>query len=202
MFIFCRVGDWCGYTVIDGEQTWDLQYYNFKHTGVVGHFKTEDRNIDDEFYTIEGRVWEDDGIVHIAFDKTYPGDSPTTLLYAGTLDQQAETFSGSFHNKSQKTEGADDGNSVANSTELCSFSFKRTTPEEIRKGGPPAYLVDAEQTRKLCILFFEMRYLLEDDSNAGEQLFRLLSAEEYRTHWAAYRGMSADSELWHRMPHH
>lgn len=189
----------------DGEQVWDLQYYNFKYTGVAGHFKTEDRNLDDQFYMVEGRVWEDDGIVHVAFDKTYPGDSPTTLLYAGTLDHQAETLSGSFHEKGQKTEVTDEGDSVAadtNSTRLRTFSFKRTTPEEIRKAGPPAYLVDAEQTRTLCILFFRMRDAIGDESNAGEQLFRLLSAKEFRCHWAAYQSMLADSELWHRMPYH
>jgi len=160
-----------------------MHHYVFEFSGEAGHFRSAGQNHNGNSYTIVGNVWEEDNTTRVTFNKTYT-DLPCTLRYVGTLDRQLGILSGKI---------VDDA-----ASDVRTFSFKHATPNDLRKSGPPVYNVDPKQTRKWCRDFLVMRVLYED-TKAGEQLFRVLSPEEYHCIQSAFE---SDSELWDCVSYH
>lgn len=185
------MGDWSGYTTVDGVENWAMNHYKFEPLEEVGHFQSTGQNHDGDTFTVQGAFNDAGETIHVVFDKTYI-ESNVQLRYEGDFDRRTGTFSGSFTDVNP-----DDADSVTGSastsevdtapSNVRKFSLKHRTPRDLRDAGPPAYASDFTRTRKWCMQSFLMHQLFKDDTNAGIQLFRVLSPEEFRTLWTEFQ---------------
>jgi hypothetical protein len=178
-----------------------MRHYIFEFAGEAGRFRSTGQNHNGDSYTIVGNLREDDNTTRVTFNKTYM-DPPFTLCYDGTLNRQLGILSGEIRDNSkdsERMENNDDALVDEAHSHVRTFSFKHVIPHDLRKSGPPVYIVDPEQARKWCMDFLVMRELFEPDTNAGEQLIRVLSPAEYRSIQSAFE---SDSEVWNRVSYH
>lgn len=199
-----RTGDWSGYVTVNGVEEGYMHHYVFEFSGEAGHFRFRGRNHDDDPYTIAGTIREDDGATRVTFDKTYSTDPPQTLCYIGVLDRQLRVLSGTIVNGPQDSKLTENGGVLDGDapSDVRTFLFKHVTPNDLRKPAHPIYLVDSLQTRNWFLDFLIMRELFGEDTNAGNQLFRILSPEEYLSIWNALESDPEDEKIWGRVLYH
>lgn len=191
---------------MDDVRSWRMHHYNF-HISGPGLFQCNGLTHEGDDFTISGKFWQEGGLVNVTFDKTYIEDgSEITWRYSGAIDQQSETLSGTLTGVPNVSDNfrVDENHSAVilpPDVHKYKFSFQhRVTPYDLRKRGPPVYLVDLTLTRKWCMEFFFKRGRFCEDTTAGEELFALLSPEEYLKHWNAY-GLQIE-EVWGRAVNH
>lgn len=183
------MGDWSGYTTVDGVENWAMHHYKFEPSEEVGHFQSTGRNHDGDAFTVQGTFNDAGETLHVVFDKTYIGSN--VLRYEGDLDRRAGIFTGSISDVNPDDADSETSSAITSEdddapSKVRKFSFKHCTPKDLRDAGPLAYASDFTRTRKWCMQFFLMHQLFRDETNAGIQLFRVLTPEEFRTLWTEF----------------